>query len=193
MVDASSVSVKASLRRDGARAESPSSVVGERATICLLRRAFARSVACSFLGGVTSLPPPNRGRWAVALPLDTCYQFPQRGLTVPKWGFLTNHALVLLELARHPDSTLREIALAVGLTERAVIVLLRALEEEGIVARWRDGRRNRYSVNLRAVMDHLGRQPISPYTLEQVASQLMELAREARRTASEGDVPSPSR
>jgi DNA-binding IclR family transcriptional regulator len=112
---------------------------------------------------------------------------------VPKWGFLTNHALVLLELARHPNSTLREIALAVGLTERAVIALLRAVEEEGIVTRWKDGRRNRYSVDLRAVMDHLGRQPISPYTLEQIALQLVEMAREARRATAGGDTPGTSR
>ncbi len=100
-----------------------------------------------------------------------------------KWGFLTNHALVLLELGRHPNSTLREVALAVDLTERAVIVILRALDDDGVVSRWKDGRRNRYTVDLRAVMYHLGRQPVSPRTLEEVSMQLLEMAREARRAA----------
>ena len=112
---------------------------------------------------------------------------------MPKWGFLTNHALVLMGLARRPNSTLREIAVSVGLTERTVISILRALEEEGVVTGWKDGRRNRYGVNLRAVMDLLAQQPVSPYALEQVALQLVEMAREARRAAPGGDAPVPSR
>ena len=100
-----------------------------------------------------------------------------------KWGFLTNHALVLLELARRRDATLREVALALGLTERTVIGILRTLEEDGVVSRRKDGRRNRYRVDMEAVMVTLGRQPVSAYTLEQVSGQLLGMAREARRAA----------
>lgn len=100
-----------------------------------------------------------------------------------KWGFLTNHALVMLELGRRRDATLREVALALGLTERTVIGILRTLEEDGVVSRRKDGRRNRYRVDMQAVMATLGRQPVAAYTLEQVSAQLLEMAREARSAA----------
>jgi len=63
------------------------------------------------------------------------------------WGFLTNHALVLVYAVRHRGATVREIAGGVGVTERATLAILRQLSDEGIVERRRDGRRTRYSVN----------------------------------------------
>ena len=63
------------------------------------------------------------------------------------WGFLTNHALVLVYVVRHNDSTVREISSGVGVTERATLAILRQLSDESIVERHRDGRRNTYSVN----------------------------------------------
>ena len=63
------------------------------------------------------------------------------------WGFLTNHAVVLLHLAGHSNSTLREISKSVGLTERSVITIIRALEEEGIASHTREGRRNIYQIH----------------------------------------------
>ena len=65
-----------------------------------------------------------------------------------RWGLLTNHALVLIHVIEHPRSTLRDIADAVGITDRAALSLLRALEEDAIVSRRRDGRRNVYTVNI---------------------------------------------
>jgi DNA-binding MarR family transcriptional regulator len=65
----------------------------------------------------------------------------------PSWGFLTNHALVLIYVVRHNDSTVREISSGVGVTERATLAILRQLSDEGIVVRHRDGRRNTYAVN----------------------------------------------
>ena len=62
------------------------------------------------------------------------------------WTFLTNHSHVLLCLTQSPDMTLREVALAVGITERAVQRIVRDLEEAGILIRTRIGRRNRYAV-----------------------------------------------
>jgi len=41
-----------------------------------------------------------------------------------RWGLLTNHALVLMHVIEHPRSTLRDIADAVGVTERAALSLL---------------------------------------------------------------------
>jgi DNA-binding Lrp family transcriptional regulator len=81
-------------------------------------------------------------------------------------------------VGNHPNSTLREIAAAVGITERAALSILRALEEEGIISRKREGRRNRYRVDLQAVMDHQTR---GPYTVEQVVHQLAGLAEQLRQ------------
>jgi DNA-binding MarR family transcriptional regulator len=64
-----------------------------------------------------------------------------------KWSFLTNHALVMIYVVRHHDSIVREVSAGVGITERATLAILRELDEEGIVERHRDGRRNRYAVN----------------------------------------------
>ncbi len=74
------------------------------------------------------------------------------------WGFLTNHAVVLLHLAAHPNSTLREVSKSIGLTERSVITIIRALEEEGIASHTREGRRNIYKIHYAAVMKHLRNQ-----------------------------------
>ena len=68
-----------------------------------------------------------------------------------KWGFLTNHALVLIFVVRHSGATVREISAGVGVTERATLAILRQLSEEGIVERHREGRRNTYSVNFEAL------------------------------------------
>ena len=61
-----------------------------------------------------------------------------------RWDFLTNHALVIIHVIENPRSTLREIAAAAGITERAALSILRALEEEEIISRVKEGRRNRY-------------------------------------------------
>ena len=91
------------------------------------------------------------------------------------WGFLTNHAVVLLHLAAHPNSTLREVSKSVRLTERSVITIIRALEEEGIASHTRDGRRNIYKIHYPAVMKHL-RGQTEPFTFEQIAAQMTFLA-----------------
>jgi DNA-binding MarR family transcriptional regulator len=64
-----------------------------------------------------------------------------------RWGFLTNHAIVLVYVVLHPESTVRTVSTDVGITERATLAILRDLDEDGIVDRHRDGRRNTYSVN----------------------------------------------
>jgi predicted transcriptional regulator len=62
------------------------------------------------------------------------------------WDFLTNHAHVLTCVAHDPGIRLRDIAAAVGITERAAHRILSELVEEGYVLRERRGRRNRYQV-----------------------------------------------
>ncbi len=63
-----------------------------------------------------------------------------------QWTFLTNHAHVLIHLAGTPDSRIRDIASAVGITERSVQGILHDLEQAGYVSTTKVGRRNAYSV-----------------------------------------------
>lgn len=70
------------------------------------------------------------------------------------WTFLTNHAQVLLVLARDPTARMRDIAEAVGITERAAQRLVGDLVEEGYVQRRRVGRRNEYELNADARLRH---------------------------------------
>jgi DNA-binding MarR family transcriptional regulator len=65
---------------------------------------------------------------------------------VHRWDFLTNHAHVLLCVAHDSGIRVRDIAAAVGVTERAAHRIVSELVEEGYVLRERDGRRNRYEV-----------------------------------------------
>ena len=50
-----------------------------------------------------------------------------------------------------PVNGLREMATGVGVTERAVVAILNQLEDEGIVIRQRQGRRNSYLIDFRAL------------------------------------------
>lgn len=70
------------------------------------------------------------------------------------WGFLTNHAHVLIHVTRNPRSTVREIALAAGITERAAHAVLKDLREARIVIARRDGRQNVYRVEPTALARH---------------------------------------
>lgn len=95
-----------------------------------------------------------------------------------KWGFLTNHALVLFHVFQHPQSTLREISEAVGITERAALSCLRQMEAEKLVSREKEGRRNRYTVNVEGVLDF--RTP-GDYSIEQIAMIVANVAAELRK------------
>lgn len=62
-------------------------------------------------------------------------------------AFLTNHANVLLKVALSPNLSVRQMALALGITERSVQGILADLEQEGFIVRERIGRKNRYQVD----------------------------------------------
>ena len=99
------------------------------------------------------------------------------------WDFLTNHALVLIHILEHPNSTLRDIADAAGITERAAVTILRALEEDEIVSRQKEGRRNRYWVNTEALLRHRRQ---GPYSVEELAEGLRHLSQELSESAASG-------
>ena len=64
-----------------------------------------------------------------------------------RWNFFTNHAHILIYLEAHPDQTLRRVALAIGITERAVQRIVAELEEGGYLKRAKVGRQNKYEIN----------------------------------------------
>lgn len=63
-----------------------------------------------------------------------------------RWSFLTNHARVLLVIDGDPDIRLREIAAAVGISERRANDIVTDLTTSGYLAKRRTGRRNTYEV-----------------------------------------------
>ena len=63
------------------------------------------------------------------------------------WTLFSNYAHVLICLAGDPDMRLRDVASAVGITERAVQRIVAELEAAEIVSRERDGRRNHYVIH----------------------------------------------
>src|SRR5271166_3740902 len=77
-----------------------------------------------------------------------------------EWSFLTNHARALVCIAHDPGVRLRDIALALGITERRTFGIVADLSEAGYVVKEKEGRRNRYRIQ-----DHLplgeavGREP----------------------------------
>ena len=71
-----------------------------------------------------------------------------------EWKFLTNHAHVLLCVMHEPEIRLREIADAVGITERAAHRIIAELEDDGFISRERKGRRNLYECHPARVMRH---------------------------------------
>ncbi len=91
-----------------------------------------------------------------------------QGTIRPRWDFLTNHAHVLLCVASDPGARLRDIAAAVGITERAAHRIVAELVDEGYVLRERSGRRNHYEVVSKLPLRH-------PLVEEQRVGDLLKL------------------
>jgi predicted ArsR family transcriptional regulator len=88
--------------------------------------------------------------------------------TAPGWTFLTNHAQVLVCIARDPGVRLREIGERVGITERAAHRIVVELADAGYIARERNGRRNRYTINAHSPLPE-------PIAREQNVGELLEI------------------
>ncbi len=95
-----------------------------------------------------------------------------------KWNFLSNHGLVILHIVRNQDATLREIALATGLTERAVYQIVRELEQGAFIGKRKVGRRNTYSINEQAIVSYPA---YGEVTLADIGRALIELSPEPVR------------
>ncbi len=70
------------------------------------------------------------------------------------WRFVTNHTQVLLCIAENPAIRLREVAVRVGITERAAQRIVADLVDAGYVTRERSGRRNQYTIKRDREMRH---------------------------------------
>lgn len=87
-----------------------------------------------------------------------------------RWTYLSNHGHVLVSLARDPDARMRDVAEAVGITERAVQQIVHDLVEQGYLVKVKVGRRNRYTVVRGA---HLRHQQVSRVTLGELLDLLV--------------------
>ncbi|MGL4176565.1 MAG: winged helix-turn-helix domain-containing protein [Dermatophilaceae bacterium] len=72
----------------------------------------------------------------------------------PEWTFMSNHGHVLVALARGESQRIRDLADAVGITDRAVQDILQDLVDAEFVVRTREGRRNSYRVVRRSRFRH---------------------------------------
>ena len=59
---------------------------------------------------------------------------------------MTNHARVLICIAKDPTRRIRDIAEEIGITERAAQLIIADLEQAQYLTRTRVGRRNTYSI-----------------------------------------------
>lgn len=94
----------------------------------------------------------------------------------PRWTLLTNHGTALLFIAERPDSTVREVAEWVGVSERSAARILADLRSAGYLEATRLGRRNSYRVDLSR---HLRHPATADRSLEDLLTGLMDDPRNA--------------
>jgi len=70
------------------------------------------------------------------------------------WTLLSNHGHVLLSIYRNPHSRLRDVAIEVGITERAVQKIVCELQAAGFLEIYKVSRNNAYGINCDAQMRH---------------------------------------
>lgn len=79
---------------------------------------------------------------------------PAKRVASHAWTFLTNHSHVLVCLLQDPSARLRDVAGRIGITERAVQKIVLDLETAKVLGRVREGRRNRYKIQLELPLRH---------------------------------------
>ena len=90
------------------------------------------------------------------------------------WSFLTNHARALLFIAHDPDARLRDLAAALGVTERTAFGIVTDLTEAGYVVKEKGGRRNRYQIE--------AHQPLrDPMSRDHTIGELLDLLVETKQ------------
>jgi len=66
---------------------------------------------------------------------------------MPKWTFITRHAVALSLITKHPRITALGLATEMGVTERAVRKIIADLSAAGYINKKREGRGVRYRIN----------------------------------------------
>jgi hypothetical protein len=102
----------------------------------------------------------------------------------PRWSVFTNHGHVLIYVASNPDARVRDIAGAVGVTERATQAILHDLKEAGYVTARITGRRNHYTVLRDTPLHH-------PVERGMTIGDLLVLVRLAAGSSAEPDSDRP--
>jgi Uncharacterized membrane-associated protein/domain len=96
------------------------------------------------------------------------------------WSFLTNHARALLCIAHDPGVRLRDIASALGVTERSAYGIVTDLSTAGYVVKEKNGNRNCYQIQV-----HL---PLPEATSrERTIGEVLGLLVDAKRSRGRGD------
>jgi DNA-binding transcriptional ArsR family regulator len=108
-----------------------------------------------------------------------------------EWTFLTNHARALVCIAHDPGMRLRDIAAALGITERSAYAIVNDLAEGGYVVKDKDGRRNRYRIQADLPLRiPIGREPTIGEVLELLVDTSATSAELPGRNAdSDGHAP----
>ena len=70
------------------------------------------------------------------------------------WTFLSNYGHVLVYIATHPETLVREVADKVGITERSAMRIISQLDDAGVLKREKLGRRNHYTIDRQASLRH---------------------------------------
>ena len=63
---------------------------------------------------------------------------------------------MLLAVAMDSSGTIRDLAARVSMTERAAVTILKQLNEDGVISKIREGRRNSYEINYDEFSRHVG-------------------------------------
>jgi len=95
------------------------------------------------------------------------------------WALLTNHARVLLAIARDPGIRLRDIAATLGITERSAYAIVTDLVAAGYVVKDKDtdGRRNRYQIQAHLPLP-------GPTSQQSTIGELLDLLTSQRETTA---------
>jgi hypothetical protein len=109
---------------------------------CVIGLSLNHFTAHGYEASVASDHSYRRGAPEALVDSDTGY-----ALAI-SWTFLTNHAQVLFLLREEPEARARDVAQQIAITERAVQRIIGELVADGYLSRTREGRRNRYEVDL---------------------------------------------
>jgi hypothetical protein len=111
---------------------------------------------------------------------------------VVDWSLLSPQGHVLFYIALCPDSTTKDIARAIGHTERQIWSIIQSLRRGGMLRLRKKGRRHHYSIDLDAPLLHptiagLTLRPVMEQAVEQVRSEAPDICEEIKAPGQRQD------